>query len=67
MWMLITVACMSYGPDARCERHVRPSVRNLGECRAMMPAMKAHIETVVSDLDSKLIFLSVRCERGIDS
>lgn len=66
MWMLITVMCMSTGPDARCEKHVRPAVPERGECLALIKPLTEYLTATASETGAKLIFLSARCEPGRD-
>lgn len=67
MWMLVTVMCMASGPEARCEKHVRPPMQDRADCLALMGPMKEYLEAVAVDTQADLIFLSVRCEPGRDS
>lgn len=66
MWMLVTVICAANGPDAECDRHIRPPVRAYSECRAMMKPTVEYLEGLAVEIGMKVIFLSARCEPGRD-
>lgn len=66
MWMLITVICASSGPDAACDRHVRPPVRDRAECVELIEPTLEYLAALAADSGVRVIFLSARCEPGRD-
>jgi hypothetical protein len=66
MWMLVTVLCMSSGLDARCERHIRPPVHDRAECLALVKPTLVYLSETAEATGGRLIFLSARCEPGVD-
>ena len=67
MWMLITVLCLqTSSTDADCRREVQHPVAARLDCWRRMPDQKAALLALADDINARVLFLSVSCQKGRD-
>lgn len=67
MWLLVTTICLQLSStDAECRREVQKPVPAPMTCRDRMGPQRKALTALADDLDAKVLFLSVSCQRGVD-
>lgn len=67
MWLLVTTICIQLSStDAQCRREVQKPVPAPMTCRDRIAPQRKALTALADDLDAKVLFLSVSCQRGVD-
>ena len=67
MWALVTTICLQLSStDAECRREVQQPVPAPMTCRVRMKPQKDALTALADDMQAKVLFLSVSCQRGVD-
>jgi len=68
MFMLIATLCLqTSATDAECRREVQGVYADRDVCRDRMEGQQGALLTLAGDIGARVLFLSVRCERGKDA
>jgi len=68
MFMLIATLCLQLSPtDADCRVIVQGVYADRDVCRDRMEGQHEALLTLAGDIGARVMFLSVRCERGKDA
>ena len=67
MWLLIATLCLqTSATDAECRREVQGPYHAPMACREMLTPVRDVLVAVAGDMGARVIFASVRCEKGDD-
>lgn len=66
-WFLITTLCLKFSAtEADCRRDYRGPYLTFKVCQSFKADQKGALQALADELDTEVLFLGVRCEKGMD-